>query len=107
MNRRKLLFLFAMSLQGPGQAATPPDETAQPPEPSQVQRRPDPTAGKEAAPATPGMPAQSGTINPANGEYYPPAGNGDVINPATGERYIGTPGGYINPNTGGFMPKIP
>ena len=50
--------------------------------------------------------AETGAINPANGQYYPPAGNGDVINPATGERYLGTPGGYVNPNTGELMPRI-
>lgn len=50
--------------------------------------------------------ADTGAINPANGQYYPPAGNGDVINPATGERYLGIPGGYVNPNTGELMPRI-
>lgn len=50
--------------------------------------------------------AETGAINPANGQYYPPAGNGDVINPATGERYLGIPGGYVNPNTGELMPRI-
>lgn len=50
--------------------------------------------------------AETGAINPANGQYYPPAGNGDVINPATGERYLGVPGGYVNPNTGELMPRI-
>lgn len=50
--------------------------------------------------------AETGAINPASGQYYPPAGNGDVINPATGERYLGVPGGYVNPNTGELMPRI-
>lgn len=50
--------------------------------------------------------AESGAINPATGQYYPPAGNGDVINPSTGERYLGIPGGYVNPNTGELMPRI-
>jgi hypothetical protein len=103
MNARHLIFLFAITLHGLGQSATPGDDSVEPREPSREQRRPDPTVGKESAP---GMPAQSGAVNPANGQYYPPAGNGDVINPATGERYIGTSGGYINPNTGEFMPKI-
>jgi len=49
---------------------------------------------------------ESGAVNPSNGQYYPPAGNGDVINPSTGERYIGVPGGYVNPNTGELMPRI-
>ena len=49
---------------------------------------------------------ESGAVNPASGQYYPPAGNGDVINPATGERYLGVPGGYVNPNTGELVPRI-
>lgn len=106
MNGPKLIFFLAMTLQSLAQAATPSEDSAETPEHSDVQRRPDPTAGKESAPAAPGAPVQSGAVNPANGQYYPPAGNGDVINPATGERYIGTSGGYVNPNTGEFMPKI-
>jgi len=106
MNKPKLIFLFAIILQGLAQAAAPAEKSADPPERSHGERRPDPTADKEPAPATPDMRDQPGAVNPANGQYYPPAGNGDVINPATGERYIGTPGGYINPNTGEFMPKI-
>jgi hypothetical protein len=50
--------------------------------------------------------SETGAINPATGQYYPPAGNGDVINPSTGERYLGIPGGYVNPNTGELMPRI-
>jgi len=50
--------------------------------------------------------AETGAINPATGQYYPPTGNGDVINPSTGERYLGVPGGYVNPNTGELMPRI-
>lgn len=107
MNRRYLIFALAMTLQGPSQATGTTEANTEPSDPATTRTRPDPGAGKEATPATTGMPAQSGTVNPANGQYYPPAGNGDVINPATGERYIGTPGGYINPNTGQFMPKIP
>jgi hypothetical protein len=62
-------------------------------------------AAKDAAePAAPAR-EQRGAINPMNGQYYPPTGNGDVINPATGERYPGVPGGYINPNTGEFFRK--
>jgi len=107
MNKRYLIFVLAMVLQGPGHAAGAPEAGAEAPDPSSARVQPDPTAGKLPTPATSGMPAQSGTINPANGQYYPPAGNGDVINPATGERYIGTPGGYIDPNTGQLLPKIP
>lgn len=66
----------------------------------------DPTVGKNAATPAASTPPQPGAINPATGQYYPPTGNGDVINPATGERYLGIPGGYVNPNTGEFMPKI-
>lgn len=66
----------------------------------------DPTVGKNAASPAASTPPQPGAINPATGQYYPPTGNGDVINPATGERYLGIPGGYVNPNTGEFMPKI-
>lgn len=107
MKKRTLIFVLAMTLQGPSQATGTPEASAEPSDPSGTRVRPDPGVGKEAKPNTTGMPAQSGTVNPANGQYYPPAGNGDVINPATGERYIGTPGGYINPNNGQFMPKIP
>ena len=72
---------------------------------SQATEHEDPTVGRDAASAPP-VPPQPGAINPATGQYYPPTGNGDVINPATGERYLGVPGGYVNPNTGEFMPKI-
>lgn len=73
---------------------------------TQATEHDDPTVGKDAAQPGPVRPAQPGAINPANGQYYAPAGNGDVINPATGERYLGIPGGYFNPNTGEFMPKV-
>jgi hypothetical protein len=73
---------------------------------TQATEHDDPTVGKDAAPSGLLPPPQPGAINPANGQFYPPAGNGDVINPATGERYLGLPGGYINPNTGEFMPKV-
>ena len=33
-------------------------------------------------------------------------GQAAAINPAAGERYIGTPGAYINPTNGEFMLKI-
>jgi hypothetical protein len=66
----------------------------------------DPTVGSKDAGMRPQSVPQAGAVNPANGQYYPPTSTGDVINPATGERYLGVPGGYINPNTGEFMPKI-
>ena len=105
MKKRNLILLLATACHGLGHATAPgvADESEKP---SQAQRQNDPTVGKDTAPTTPATPAQPGAVNPANGQYYPPAGNGDVINPATGERYIGTPGGYINPNTGEFMPRI-
>ena len=59
-----------------------------------------------SVPRPPPRAPESGAVNPSNGQYYPPAGNGDVINPSTGERYIGVPGGYVNPNTGELMPRI-
>jgi len=72
----------------------------------QTANQEDPTVGKDAPkPAVP-LPEQQGAINPMNGQYYPPTGSGDVINPATGERYPGVSGGYVNPNTGEFIPKI-
>ena len=104
--KKSILILLASAIHVLGHAASPPEDTGESEASSQVQRQKDPSVGKDAPPPTPGVPAQPGAINPANGQYYPPAGNGDVINPATGERYIGTPGGYINPNTGEFMPKI-
>lgn len=106
MKKQCLILFLATACQGLAYAATPDAETAEPARPSKAERRPDPTVGKDNLPAPAGMPSQPGAVNPANGQYFPPAGNGDVINPATGERYIGTSGGYINPNTGEFMPKI-
>ena len=101
-----IIMLLAMASGGPAHAADAPGEAGDAAKTEQVQRRRDPTVG--IPPPAPGaaMPVQPGAINPANGQYYPPTGNGDVINPVTGERYIGTPGGYLNPNTGEFMPKI-
>jgi hypothetical protein len=101
-----VILMMAMSLHALGHAAEAPEDGKEAATPSVPQRQNDPTVGRDAAPATPALPVQPGAVNPANGQYYPPTGNGDVINPATGERYIGTPGGYINPNTGEFMPKI-
>jgi hypothetical protein len=106
MKKRSLILLLAIACHGLGHAAATPGVADEPEKPSQTQKQNDPTVGNDTAPATPAVPAQPGAVNPANGQYYPPAGNGDVINPATGERYIGTPGGYINPNTGEFMPRI-
>lgn len=105
MRTRSLILLLATAWHWPVQAATPA-EAGKHEGHSTVQKQRDPTAGNDAVPASRTLPAQPGAINPANGQYYPPAGNGDVINPATGERYIGTPGGYINPNTGEFMPGV-
>ena len=101
-----VILTMAVSLQSLAHAAETSVEEREASKPSVPQRHDDPTVGRDAAPAAPGLPVQPGAVNPANGQYYPPTGNGDVINPATGERYIGTPGGYINPNTGEFMPKI-
>ena len=103
-----VILTMAVSLQSLAHAAETPGENkeVEAAKPFVSQRHGDPTVGSDAAPATPGLPVQPGAVNPANGQYYPPTGNGDVINPATGERYIGTPGGYINPNTGEFMPRI-
>lgn len=114
MKKQWLILLLTTACHGLGYAATPAVEGGEPARPSraepqaepQAERQADPTVGKDNAPAAPVMPPQPGAVNPANGQYFPPAGNGDVINPATGERYIGTSGGYINPNTGEFMPKI-
>lgn len=105
MNKTALTLLLATLCHHPGHAATTA-ENAEDVAVPRVQRQRDPTVDRDNAASTPSMPAQAGAINPANGQYYPPTGNGDVINPATGERYIGTPGGYINPNNGQFMPKI-
>jgi len=74
-------------------------------QPTQTDHQDDPSVGKDAAKRVAPLPEQEGAINPKNGEYYPPTGNGDVINPATGERYPGVTGGYVNPNTGEFIPK--
>ena len=104
--KKTVLILLASAIHGLGHAASPPEDAGESGASTQVQRQKDPSVGKDPPPPAPGVPAQPGAVNPATGQYYPPAGNGDVINPATGERYIGTPGGYINPNTGEFMPKI-
>jgi hypothetical protein len=101
-----LILLLALTCHGPGHAATPVENAEAPTTPAPAQRQRDPTVGRDSTASTPSTPEQPGAINPANGQYYPPTGNGDVINPATGERYIGTPGGYINPKNGEFMPKI-
>ena len=106
MMKALVILTMAMSLQALAHAAETSEEGKEAAAPSVPQRQNDPTVGKDAAPATSALPVQPGAVNPANGQYYPPTGNGDVINPATGERYIGTPGGYINPNTGEFMPRI-
>ena len=106
LRKRSLILLLAYACHGLAHAAAPPENADASVKPSKVQRQEDPTVGQETPPSTSATPAQPGAVNPANGAYYPPAGNGDVINPATGERYIGTPGGYITPNTGEFMPKI-
>lgn len=106
MRKRSLILLLAYACQGLSHAAAPPESADESLQPPRVRQQKDPTVDRDAAPSTSAMPAQPGAVNPANGQYYPPAGNGDVINPATGERYIGTPGGYLNPNTGEFMPKI-
>ena len=106
MKKWRLSLLLAIAGHGLGHAAEPTVEAGESAGQPQVQTQPHPTAGKNDTPAARDMPVQPGAVNPANGQYYPPAGNGDVINPATGERYIGTSGGYINPNTGEFMPKI-
>jgi hypothetical protein len=66
----------------------------------------DPTAGRPGVRPAPNAAPQTGAIDPASGQYYPPTGNGDVINPATGERYIGIPGGYLHPRTGEILPTI-
>jgi hypothetical protein len=101
-----LILLLASVCVAPVHAATPVENAGEPAASAPGQRQRDPTVGRDSAASTPSAPAQAGAINPANGQYYPPTGNGDVINPATGERYIGTPGGYINPSNGQFMPKI-
>jgi hypothetical protein len=106
VKKSTLILLFTLVCHRPGHAATPVENPEEPATPAAAQRQRDPTVGRDNAASTPSAPAQAGAINPANGQYYPPTGNGDVINPATGERYIGTPGGYINPNNGQFMPKI-
>ena len=108
MKKPALILLLVLAFHGPGQAATPVENAGAtvPTTPAPAQRQRDPTVGRDSAASAPSAPEQPGAINPANGQYYPPTGNGDVINPATGERYIGTPGGYINPKNGEFMPKI-
>jgi hypothetical protein len=107
VNKIAAILLLASACVSPGRAATPVENTGEAAASGPVQRQRDPTVGRDNTASTPSTPAQAGAINPANGQYYPPTGNGDVINPATGERYIGTPGGYINPNNGQFMPKVP
>ena len=106
MNKIAAILLLASVGVSPGRAATSMENAGEPAASAPVQRQRDPTVGRDSAASTPSAPAQAGAINPANGQYYPPTGSGDVINPATGERYIGTPGGYINPNNGQFIPKI-
>jgi hypothetical protein len=106
VKKTALILLLASVCAGPGYAATPVENAGEPTASAPVQKQRDPTAGRDSAASAPSAPAQAGAINPATGQYYPPTGNGDVINPATGERYIGTPGGYINPGNGQFMPKI-
>lgn len=106
MKKQCLILLLTTACHGLAYAANPAVESGETANPLQAERQADPTVGKDNVPAAPPMPSQPGAVNPANGQYFPPAGNGDVINPATGERYIGTSGGYINPNTGEFMPKI-
>jgi hypothetical protein len=107
VNKTALMLLLATLCPHLGHATTTAEKAEEAAATPRVQRQRDPTVGRDNAAPTPTTPAQAGAINPANGQYYPPTGNGDVINPATGERYIGTPGGYINPNNGQFMPKIP
>ena len=107
MNKIALILLLATLCPHPGHTATTAENAEEAAPPAPVQRQRDPTVGRDNAASTQSTSAQPGAINPANGQYYPPTGNGDVINPATGERYIGTPGGYINPNNGQFMPKVP
>lgn len=99
-----IMLLIAM-LCSQADAAGPPSRQERE-KASQATEHEDPTVGRDAASPMPPTPPQPGAINPATGQYYPPTGNGDVINPATGERYLGIPGGYVNPNTGEFMPKI-
>jgi hypothetical protein len=107
VNKTALILLLATLCPHLGHAAATVENAGEAAPHAPVQRQRDPTVGRDNAASTPSTPAQAGAINPANGQYYPPTGNGDVINPATGERYIGTPGGYINPNNGQFMPKVP
>jgi hypothetical protein len=107
VNKTALILLLATLCPHLGHAAATVENAGEAAPHAPVQRQRDPTVGRDNAASTPSTPPQAGAINPANGQYYPPTGNGDVINPATGERYIGTPGGYINPNNGQFMPKVP
>lgn len=106
LRKRSLILLLAAASHGQAHAEAAPMPGADPGKAAVVETQRDPTVGRDTKTPVPATPTQPGAINPATGQYYPPTGNGDVINPATGERYLGTPGGYINPNTGEFMPRI-
>jgi hypothetical protein len=106
LRNRSLILSLAAVCHGLAQAEAAPMVDNDPGKAAIVETQRDPTVGRDTKTPLPATPIQPGAINPATGQYYPPTGNGDVINPATGERYIGTPGGFINPNTGEFMPRI-
>nr|WP_314623617.1 hypothetical protein [uncultured Noviherbaspirillum sp.] len=106
MKKHRLILLLAAACHGQAHAEAASAVGNDPGTAAVAGTQRDPTVGKDTKTPLPATTTQPGAINPATGQYYPPTGNGDVINPATGERYIGTPGGFINPNTGEFMPRI-